>query len=154
MERTDADNALDRFREQVKEKLTEQSDERSPLLALKLTGRVGFHPFELGRERLRLALAAFASPLHLEIKNHLSLVSRTTGDISVKKSLAEIEKDVLRELIGAHSKYQGREQELTQLSLAIRDLVLKGGVEDDELLGLFSEQGLTDANSLNFSEKH
>jgi DNA repair exonuclease SbcCD nuclease subunit len=137
----DADDALARFREQVKEKLAGQTDERAPLLELKLAGRVGFHPFELGRERLRLALDEFASPLHVEIKNHLSLVARTGGEEVVKKSLSEIENDVLHELIGAHSKYQGREEELARLSLAIRDLVLKGDVEDDELLGLFSEQG-------------
>ncbi len=137
----DADTALESFREQVKEKLVGQTDERSPLLELKLAGRVGFHPFELGRERLRLALDEFVSPLHIEIKNHLSLVARTGGEEVVKKSLAEIESDVLHELIGAHSNFQGREEELTRLSLAIRDLVLKGEIEDDELLGLLPERG-------------
>ena len=135
----DGDTALTRFREQVQEKLAGQTDGRAPLLELKLAGRVDFHPFELGRERLRLALDEFASPLHVEIKNHLSLVARTGGEEIVKKSLAEIESDVLHELIGAHSEYQGRKEELTKLSLAIRDLVLKGDVEDDELLGLFRE---------------
>ncbi len=133
----DAEIALDRFRRQVQEKLAKQPHRRSPLLELKLTGRIWFHPFELGRERLRLALDAFASPLHVEIKNHLSFVARTRGEELVKKSLAEIENDVLHELIGAHSKYRGRERELTRLSLALRDLVLKGDVEDDELLELF-----------------
>ena len=86
----DADDALARYREQVKEKLAVKTDDRSPLLELKLTGRIGFHPFELGRERLRLALEDLASPLHVEIKNHLSLVARTGGEEVVKKSLAEI----------------------------------------------------------------
>ena len=136
----DSDNALARFREQVQTKLSDISDKRAPLLELKLNGKVGFHPFELGRERLRLALDEFASPLHLEIKNRLSLVAQVGGEEIVKKSLAEIENDVLHELIGAHSKYKGREEELSRLSLSIRDLVLKGDVEDDELLGLFSEK--------------
>jgi len=136
----DAYSALAIFREQVQEKLTGLTDERKPLLELKLAGRVGFHPFELGRERLRLAIDEFASPLHVEIKNHLSLVTKSGEEEVIKKSLAEIESDVLHELIGAHSSYQGREDELTRLSLAIRDLVLKGDVEDDELLGLFSGQ--------------
>jgi exonuclease SbcD len=136
----DAETALARYREQIKEKLVVQTDDRSPLLELKLTGRIGFHPFELGRERLRLALDGIASPLHVEIKNHLSLVSRTGGEEVVKKSLAEIENDVLLELIGAHSKYSGREEALTRLSLSIRDLVLKGDVEDDELLGLIPDK--------------
>ncbi len=135
----DADLALASFREQVKEKLAAQTGARAPLLELKLAGRIAFHPFELGRERLRLALDEFTAPLHLEIKNHLSLVARTKGEEVVKKSLAEIENDVLHELIGAHSKYQGGEEELAKLSLAIRNLVLKGDVEDDELLSLFSE---------------
>ncbi len=136
----DADTALARYIEQVKEKLAVQTDERSPLLELKLTGRIGFHPFELGRERLRLALEDIASPLHVEIKNHLSLVARTDGEEVVKKSLAEIESDVLHELIGAHSQYSGREEVLTRLSLSIRDLVLKGDVEDDQLLWLIPDK--------------
>jgi DNA repair protein SbcD/Mre11 len=136
----DADSALARYREQLGEKLAIQTDDRSPLLELKLTGRIGFHPFELGRERLRLALEDLASPLHVEIKNHLSLVARTGGEEVVKKSLAEIENDVLHDLIGAHSQYSGREEALTHLSLSIRDLVLKGDVDDDELLGLIPDK--------------
>ena len=136
----DADTALARYTEQIREKLAVQTDERSPMLELKLTGRIGFHPFELGRERLRLALEDIAPALHVEIKNHLSLVARTGGEEVIKKSLAEIESDVLHELIGAHSKYSGREEALTRLSLSIRDLVLKGDVEDDELLWLIPDK--------------
>jgi len=135
-----ADDALNLFRDQVKEKLARIADERAPLLELKLAGRVGFHPFELGRDRLRLALEEFASPLHIEIKNHLSMVARTEGEEVLKKSLAEIEKDVLQDLVGAHTKYKDREEELTRLSLAIRDLVLKGDVDDEELLGFIPEE--------------
>lgn len=135
----DSDSALERFREQVREKLAGLNDIRAPLLELKLAGRVGFHPFELGREQLRSALEELAAPLHVEIKNRLSLKSKTGGADAVKKSLAEIENDVLHELIGAHSRYQGREQELAKLSIAIRELVLKGDVEDAELLGLLAE---------------
>ncbi len=138
---TDADTAMAWFQEQITTKLAGLTDERSPLLELKLAGRVGFHPFELARERLRLAIEELAAPLHVEIKNHLSLLTRAGGEEVTKKSLAEIEMDVLHELIGAHSKYQGREGELARLSLSIRDLVMKGDVEDEELLGLFGEQG-------------
>jgi len=135
----DADEALLRFVEQVKAQLPETDeteDKRQPLLELKLVGRVNFHPFELGRERLGIALEEIANPLHVEIKNHLSLVTHTGGEETVKKSLAEIEHDVLKELIGSNSEYQGREEELSKLSLQIRDLVLRGDVEDDDLLAL------------------
>jgi exonuclease SbcD len=113
-------------------------DPRAPLIEVKLTGKVGFHPFELSRERLRLALEELCHPLHLELKNHLSQVAGGTGEEQAKKSLVEIERDVLCELIRASSDYQGREAELVRLSLAIRDLVLKGDVEGEELLGLLS----------------
>jgi DNA repair exonuclease SbcCD nuclease subunit len=132
----DVDEALLRFVEQVKAQRLEIEDERQPLLELKLVGRVNFHPFELSRERLGIALAERANPLHVEIKNHLSLVTHTGGEEMVKKSLAEIEQDVLKELIGANSEYQGREQELSKLSLQIRDLVLREDVDDDDLLAL------------------
>jgi DNA repair exonuclease SbcCD nuclease subunit len=132
----DADEALLRFVEQVKAQLQEAGDERQPLLEVKLVGRVKFHPFELGRERLNIALEEIANPLHVEIKNHLSLVTHTGGEETVKKSLAEIEHDVLKELIGANSEYQGREDELSRLAIKLRDAVLKGDVDGDELLPL------------------
>ena len=137
----DADEALLRFVEQVKSQLPETEDDRQPLLEMKLVGRVNFHPFELSRERLNIALEEITNPLHVEIKNHLSLLTHTGGEETVKKSLAEIEHDVLKELIGANSEYQGREEELSKLSLQIRDLVLRGDVEDDELLGLLDGEG-------------
>lgn len=135
-----ADDALASFVGQVMALLPE-GDQRRPLLELKLVGKVGFHPFELGRERLRLALAEIADPLHVEIKNHLSLVSRTGETDGEKKNLAEIEHDVLRELIGAGSDYQGREEELVRLSLRLRDAVQKGGIDGDELLAVLEGGG-------------
>jgi exonuclease SbcD len=89
---------------------------------------------------LRLAIAEIVSPLHVEIKNHLSMVAHSNGRERVKKSLSEMERDVLHELIAGHSLYQGREEELTRLAISIRDLVIKGDVEDDELLALLGEE--------------
>jgi exonuclease SbcD len=134
----DADHALEGFRSQITEKLHKTDDQRRPLLEVRLTGRVGFHPFELGRERLRLALDEICSPLHVEIKNHLSLVTRSGDGEDVKRSLAEIERDVLGELISANSGYKDRRDELVSLALAIRDQVMKGDVEGEELMGLLS----------------
>ncbi|NIQ92910.1 MAG: exonuclease SbcCD subunit D [Desulfuromonadales bacterium] len=131
-----ADEALERFAAQVRERLAAKEGGRRPLLELKLVGTVGFHPFELGRERLRIVLEEIAEPLHVEIKNHLSLVTRAASDENVKKSLADIEVEVLHELIGAGSDYRGREAELTRLALALRDTVQKGDVDGDDLLAL------------------
>jgi DNA repair protein SbcD/Mre11 len=136
-----ASEALELFLSRIKEKLPASQETRSPLIEVRLTGKVGFHPFELSRDRLRLALQQYCNPLHLEIKNHLSQISGAAGEEKVKKSLAEIECDVLTELIGNSSEYQGREEELVRLSLAIRDLVLKGDVDGEELLGLLATGG-------------
>ena len=131
-----AEAALARFTDQVKARLPAGDDPRRPLLELKLVGRVKFHPFELGRERLRLALEEIAHPLHVEIKNQLSLVTSGKGEEESKQSLAEIEHDVLRELIGAGSAYQGREDELIRLALSLRDAVQKGETDGEDLLHL------------------
>ena len=131
-----ADAALALFTEQVKGLLPQ--DERQPLLELKLTGKVAFHPFELGRERLRMVLDELAAPLHVEIKNHLSLVSTSGESEGSKKSLAEIEKGVLHDLVTSASDYQGREAALVKLSLLLRDAVQKGDVDGDDLLALLS----------------
>lgn len=135
-----ADQALEIFRNQIAEKLVQTDDKRRPLLEVRLTGRVAFHPFELGRERLRLTLDEICNPLHVEIKNHLSLVTRSGTGEDAKRSLAEIERDVLGELISANSSYKERKDELVSLALAIRDQVMKGNVEGEELLGLLSRE--------------
>jgi DNA repair exonuclease SbcCD nuclease subunit len=133
-----ADQALESFRTQIAAKLPQTDDPRRPLIEVRLTGRVAFHPFELGRERLRLALEELCNPLHVEIKNHLSLVTRSSDGDDIKRSLSEIERDVLGELICANSSFKERKDELVSLALAIRDQVMKGDVEGEELLGLLS----------------
>ncbi len=141
----DAEQALETFREQltaVAEGSSHSAGEnRQPLIDLKLIGKVGFHPFELGRDQLRAVLDEVCQPLHVEIRNQLSLVSRGSADESSGKSLADIEKEVLEELIEASSDYKERQDELVELSLAIRDLVLRGEVEDDELMALLERNG-------------
>lgn len=134
-----AEEAVAKFTEHIAELLQGVHDERQPLLELKLTGRVGFHPFEMGRERLSIALLELCEPLHLEIKNHLSLISCSSSEDNANKSLAEIETDVLQELISASSEYQGQEEQLARLALLMRDLVQKGDVDGDELLALLAE---------------
>ncbi len=128
--------ALESFRSQMADALTDCPEDSRPLLEVKLIGRIAFHPFELGRERLRLVLEELCRPLHVEIKNHLSLVTRCGEVENVQKSLAEIEREVLGGLISANSLYKGREEELVSLSLSIRDQVLKGDPDGEELLSL------------------
>lgn len=135
------EQALAMFSKQVVAKVEHCGDERRPLLELKLVGRVGFHPFELGRERLKTILEELVDPLHVEIKNHLSLVSSSEEGKGVNKSLEEIEQEVLHELIKSGSEYQGREEELIRLSIALKNAVQRGDVDGDELLALLNTEG-------------
>ncbi len=136
-----AEQALAMFSEQVVAKVDISDVKRQPLLEFKLVGRVGFHPFELGRERLKAILEELVDPLHVEIKNHLSLVSSTENGGGVNKSLEEIELEVLRDLIKSGSEYQGREEELIRLSIALKNAVHRGDGDGDELLALLDTGG-------------
>ena len=142
---TDADQALETFREKLEAALGSSAEnakeDRRPLVDLKLTGKVAFHPFELGRERLFAVLDEVCRPLHVEIRNQLSLVSRGNDGEGAGKSLADIEREVLRDLLEASSDYKDRQDELVELALAIRDLVLRGEVEEDELLAVLERNG-------------
>lgn len=128
------DQALNHLRDQLAEKLNGVGER--PLIEMKVTGRVRFHPFELGRERLRSLVEELADPLHVEIKNHLSLVTGRGLEETERRNLEEIERDVLHELIGANSAWKGKEDELVSLATAIRDQVLKGDTEGEELFAL------------------
>lgn len=128
------DQAQNHLRDQLAEKLNGVGER--PLIEMKITGRVRFHPFELGRERLRSLVEEMADPLHVEIKNHLSLVTGRGLEETERRNLEEIERDVLHELIGANSAWKGKEDELVLLATAIRDQVLKGDTEGEELFAL------------------
>ena len=130
----DPEDALERFRRQLAEKLP-RDDERATLLDVKLTGQVGFHPFELDRERLQAVLSELCAPLHVEWRNHLSLVSAGQEE-AAGKGLAAIEKEVLAELIGASSLYRAEQEELVRLALALRNELCRGEADGAELLDL------------------
>jgi len=135
-----ADEALTRFDARVRDLLANVDNERRPLLALKLTGKTGFHPFELGRERLRARLEDICDPLHVEIQNRLCLTAGNSEETARKKSLAEIEQDVLTELIGSSSTYREQTGDLVALALRLRELALRDEVDDEELLGLLERE--------------
>lgn len=135
----DAGEALARFRERLGEILLSQDDPRQPLVEVKLNGRVGFHPFEVGREKLRGIIDEIRQPLHVEILNRLSLSARTGEEGGEQRSLVEIEREVLQELIGAGSVGKGREDELTTLALRLREHVMKGETDGEALLALLGE---------------
>ncbi|GAB7026353.1 metallophosphoesterase family protein [Geotalea toluenoxydans] len=132
----DVEHAMETLKKELADKLHNVGEK--PLIQLKVTGRVRFHPFELGRERLRRLLEEFVDPLHCEIKNHLSLVTGSGFEEKEHRNLADIERDVLRELIGTNSDWKGKEAELVSVALTIRDHVLKGDIEGEELLDLLS----------------
>lgn len=136
---TEAGEALSRFRERLRELLLSPDDPRPPLVEVKLNGRVGFHPFELGREKLKGIMDEIRPPLHVEILNRLSLSARTGEEGGEQRSLAEIEREVLRELIGAGSVGKGREDELATLALSLREHVMKGETDGEALLALLGE---------------
>ena len=48
---------------------------------------------------------------------------------------------MLRELIGSGSEYQGREDELVRISMALCHAVQKGDVDGDDLLALLAGEG-------------
>jgi len=136
-----ADAALQSFGAQLREKFLTLDDDRAPLLDVKLIGRVGFHPFELGRGRLQSVAEEILPTLHIEIKNQLSLVSRGEEGGRSQQSLAEIEQDVLQDLIGANSDYQGREEELIRLAISLRNAAQQGDLDGDDMLALLDGEG-------------
>jgi len=134
--------AEEQFRTEV-ENLVDLKDQR-PLLYLKLHGQVGFHPFELNREKIEQIIIPLCDPLHVEIRNQLQLAD-TTGDTTDRASLGleQIEAEVLTQLISAASDYQQQAPELAQLAIRLRDGVCQG-LDEDSLLSLLANRPATD----------
>jgi exonuclease SbcD len=80
-------------------------DEGRPVVRVKLTGRVEFRPIEFSRPRVIDAVKAVLDPLHVEVENALSFLTRgATGVVErEERSLADIEREVVDDLFKAQS---------------------------------------------------
>lgn len=67
---------------------------------------------------------------------------------SSKKSLADIEKEVLHELVGASSDYKGRQDELVRTVPGDPRSGFEGDAGDDELLAVLSKNPSTIADQI------
>ena len=137
----DGTNHIDAALERLQEYLTAREDLAAaprPLLHLKLQGKVGFHPFEMNRERIEQLLMPLFDPLHIEISNQLQL-AETAGetDERLTLSLEQIEEDVLTQLIGNASDFKDQASPLARLAMQLRDGVVQG-LDEDSLLSLLA----------------
>lgn len=126
------DGAAELLRERAAERLVRPDDERRPVVRVKLTGRVGFRPVELSRERVLEALPDELEPLHLEVENLLAYRRPGASEPS-ERSLADVERSVVEELWSAHSSLRGDAARLTELTLDVKRRLLDRRSDPDEL---------------------
>lgn len=112
--------------------LARPDDDRRPVVRVKLTGRVGFRPVELSRDRVLAAVAACFEPLHLEVENLLAL-RRVGAAAFEERSLADVERAVVEELWTASPTGAGRAEAMTDLTLEVKRRLLDGRADADEL---------------------
>lgn len=108
------------------------------LLCIKLHGAISCNPFELHRERIRSLVLPHLTPLHLEIKNLTTRAGKRPGE-QESVSLQSIEEEVLRDLLTQDSSYKGQEDALVTLCLALREQIINGNGDADELVGMVQE---------------
>ena len=111
------------------------ADERRPVVRVKLTGRVGFRPVELSRQRVTALAEEALRPLHVEYENALwfSLAARP-GRAERVQSLSEVEREVVQALFTAQSAYQPQAERLTRLALQVKESLCGGRADAAELL--------------------
>jgi exonuclease SbcD len=111
-------------------------DERRPVVRVKLTGRVEFRPIEFSRPRVIEAVKAVLDPLHVEVENALSFLTRgATGVVErEERSLADIEREVVERLFAAQSPYQKEAAAYTALAMQVKHRLLSGTADASDLV--------------------
>lgn len=125
-----------RIRDHLEFMTQRPKDSRRPVVRVKLTGRVEFRPAELSRPRVIQAVRTVLDPLHVEVENTLSFVTRRTPD-SVERehrSLAELEREVVERLFAAQSAYQAESARYAELAIRLKEQLLNKTSDPSELL--------------------
>ncbi|HXF06885.1 MAG TPA: exonuclease SbcCD subunit D [Blastocatellia bacterium] len=136
------EDAERRIREHLQSLDREQQDPRQPVVRVKLTGRVEFRPAELSRSRVIEAVRAVLAPLHVEVENALSFLSRSVAGLLEReqRSLSDLERDVVESLFAAQSAYQSDSRRYAKLALDLKRQLLEEKREEapdlSELLDL------------------
>lgn len=125
-----------RIREHLASLDRREQDARRPVVRVKVTGGVEFRPVELSRSRVIEAVRAVVAPLHVEVENALSFVTRSaTGLVEREhRSLAELEREVVEGLFAAQSAYQSDSGRYAELALGLKERLLTEAADPSELL--------------------
>ncbi len=108
-----------------------RNDGQAPIVDLALRGRLLFSPASLDLSGLASAVEAQTGALKVLVRN---LTSFDSGMAPLDEGLtrAQMEEDILRDLIGADSRYRSRREPLAHLALELKDMAL-AGAEGEEL---------------------
>jgi DNA repair exonuclease SbcCD nuclease subunit len=130
--------AEEHVREHLEKVANNRSDSRRPVVRVKLTGRVEFRPVELSRQRIIKVVSDMLDPLHVEVENTLSFVTRSsTGLIERKqRSLAEVEREVVERLFAAQSAYQADAAMYAELAIRLKEKLLDRTADPSDLLDM------------------
>jgi exonuclease SbcD len=128
--------AEEHVREHLEKVANNQNDSRRPVVRVKLTGYVEFRPVELSRQRIIKIVSDMLDPLHVEVENTLSFVTRSsTGLIERKQqSLAEVEREVVERLFAAQSAYQADAAMYAELAIRLKEKLLDRTADPSDLL--------------------
>jgi DNA repair exonuclease SbcCD nuclease subunit len=132
----DARQAEAQLRENLAQ-INRSADARSPVVRIKLTGTVGFRPFELSREKVGKISTEVFEPIHVEYENALGFsLPGADGAKKELKSLAELEREVIESLFRSQTAYRADAERYTDLAIRIKEHLLGGHATAAELLDL------------------
>lgn len=140
----DGSRNLDEAVARVQERLADikgSADSRRPVVRIKLTGRVGFRPMEMSRQKITAIAEAALHPLHVEYENALGFSLTTkfnqTGHVL---SLRDVERDVVHALFAAQSAYQSGADQYARLALQVKDAVQTSHADPAEILDMIHRE--------------
>lgn len=102
----------------------------APVVELRIEGQVGFDRFELDVRQLQQQLQQLSHALLFLLKYEVDAVAYATP-LSEDANRIQIEREVFLDLLTANSSYRKRAAELADGLIALKDLQLDGGSEDD-----------------------
>ena len=108
------------------------SDDRRPVVRVRIGGRVAFRPIELTRESIGAAVSESVVPLHVEVDNTLQL-ARADRPAEAAMELVDVEHAVVTELWAEQSAWASKADAMARITVDLKRRLLDGSADAAEL---------------------
>jgi len=130
----DFEHVFEITRKILEERKSGLNPAKRPVLMIVLTGKIKFAPINIDISKLEILASAILNPIYANICNDTSMFRRTTDITGGKRNMDKIYRDTILDLIDAHPKYREKKEDILDLILNLKEMIIDKDERDQELI--------------------